>query len=103
MSSRQPSNTVGSTKKPLAECAVRTRSPPATMRAPSALAALDVAEHHVHVLLRDQRADMRRGIERVADAHRLDTRAARRLEEAGRTHLRCTKTRVPFEQTSPAE
>ena len=80
MSSSQRSNTVGATNQPLRKRPVVTRSPPTSTRAPGLAALLDVAEHLLHVRFRDQRADLRRRIERIADLQRAHARQEARDE-----------------------
>ena len=57
--------TVGSTYQPVVEAVGR--PPPVATRAPSVLADRDVALDPVALPLGDQRADLGRGVERVAD------------------------------------
>ena len=65
-------------------------------------AARDMGQHLLHMRLRNQRAHLRRGVERIAEH---DLRRALHAGARGisRFSERWTKTRVPLEQTSPAE
>jgi hypothetical protein len=73
-----PSKTVGSTKHP--PLSPRTRRPPSARRA-IGLARLDVAEHALHLLRIDNRAEPRRRIERIARRQFAAKRFATSLEQ----------------------
>ena len=65
-SARTPSNTVGCSQKPRSPPSYFARAPPVSSSAPSAAAALDVAEDTLELGGRNQRSHARLGIERVA-------------------------------------